>query len=313
MKNEKRQESVAPMPKPFGNLITSSILAIIIGLWVIGLFLIFLGLYTGVLVAWLGIFLFVVGYTDIPANPRTAAALTFWGSFIKLGGKPVVVGGKTVLANYFPFFISGEQFNITNVDKDITMTVTSKDKVPLEGVVSVTLYPDIDDAIDYIQAGGDIMKIIAQLDDIVKKRAREVAADEDALDITQKSEKISGKLLSHVTDKLEERAFGVKVLKVQAIFDQPADVLLAMKGKRIEKYQRENEHYEYETNIEAAKKLQTMYRNDPAMKGRVPTLEACLEQILTQRLIRDGRAQEIKSKGGKIFNIAQANNPPTTS
>jgi hypothetical protein len=252
-----------------------------------------------------GIAMFVFGYTDIPSKPRTAGVLTLWGSFSTIGDKPIIVGGKTILANYFPFNLSCEQIDITNVDKKIPMAITSKDEVVLEGNVSITLFPDLEDAIDYIQAGGDIKKIIEQLDDIVKKGAREIARNIDALEITQDSEKLSGPLKAGVEKYVDSKSFGVTVYKIQAIFNQPDDVIKAMKGVRLELYERKNEMTEYTTFTQAARQLQEFYQSDPLMEGKVPTLKECVEEIKSLRLIRDSRSQEVRNKDGKSILVNQ--------
>lgn len=302
MASQTNTKTSAPELHSFRNPITGGILFIIICLLVFGLTIIIMtGSYIGVISTILGIIFFVLGFTDIPPNPRTAGILTFWGSFIT-PNSPVIVGGKTILLDFFPFYIGAVLIDITNVDKDIPMTVTSSNNIALDGIVSITLYPDIDDAVDYIQAGGRMEEIFKQLDDIVKKKTRSVAKNMTALDITQQGEKIDDELMSHVKEKLDTGSFGVKVFKIQSVFDQPKDVLEAMKGKQKEIYERENESLEYETNRIAAKKLQEAYEADPHMAGKVPTMQECLAETLEQRLIRDNRATTtgIKSKGKVI-------------
>ena len=291
----------APELKPFNNPVTRGVLtvilaSIIIGLAIIILFPLYLS-FIGVVLASLGILAWWAGDTRLPADPRTAGILTFWDSFITVGGEPVVIGGRTILANYFPFFLGVVSFEITNRDKDFPISVLSSDNVPLEGVISITLRPDVNDAIDYIQAG-KMENILTQLDDIVYEKSKAVARTLTADQIAKQSELISGPLCNHVSNKLEEGSFGVTIEKVQSRFDLPKDVIEAMKQKVREVHEREGEYEEYRTMMGAAVELQKKYAQDPSMAGRVPTLEQCVQEIKTLRLIRDERVARIETTGG---------------
>ena len=75
-----------------------------------------------------------------------------------------------------------------------------------------------------------------------------------------------------------------------------------MDSTAIEEYQRDAEKSEYTTNLQAAHALQEAYTADPHRVGDVPSLETCLQQVLAQRLIRDGKTSEIKG-AGRIFGV----------
>lgn len=310
----------APKISAFGNWVTRLILFTIITLIVGG---IFIGITTslwGIVPAALGILAWWVGDTELTADPRTAGMLTCWDQPIvdttivtNDTGEEVdedttlVVGGRTILAPYFPFFIDVVRFEITNVDRIFPMTVLSggKDKktrkdldpVPLTGHVSLTLRPDVNDALDYIQSG-KMDKIFEQLDDIVYEQTKLYARRNDARTIAEKSEVISGPLRDHLeNDVFEKKSFGVDVVKIQARFDLPKEITDALTASGAEKYQRTGEFLEYETDRLAAKALQDNYRADPLMRGKVPGLDQCLKTIQTLRLIRDERVARIETDG----------------
>jgi hypothetical protein len=308
MADIKIRKTSAPELKPFGNAVTRGILISIIALVAVGSVLTLAGSFMGVIVGSVGILAWWAGYTKIPTDPRTGGALTCWGSFVELNGKSIVVGGDTILADYFPFYLGYVPFELTNRDKDFPMTVMSKDNVPLEGVVSITLRPEIEDAVDYIQAG-KMDNILLQLDDIIYEIAKRHGRMHNGEEIAKDSELISGPIRAHLgSDEFGESNFGVTVIKVQAKFDMPEDVLIDMKQQVREQYQRKNELLEYETDIMAAKKLQEQYSSDPHMTGKVPTLKECLQEIKTLRLIRDQRVARIESTGntGNVI-LADAN------
>lgn len=309
----------APQINAFGNWVTRLILFTVIALIVGG---IFIGITTslwGIVIASIGALIWWAGDTELPADPRTAGMLTCWDQPIidtitrtnDAGEKIVeeialVVGGRTILAPYFPFYIDVVAFEITNVDKEFPMTVLSGgidasgvqfDPVPLTGRISVTLRPNVDDALDYIQSG-KMTSIFAQLNDIIYEQAKMLARAHDSRTIAEKSEVISGPLRNHLEhDVFERKSFGVDIVKIQAVFDLPKRVTDALTASAAEKYERTGEFAEYETDRLAAKTLQDSYKADPQMVGRVPGLDQCLKTIQTLRLIRDERVARIETDG----------------
>ncbi len=295
----------APKLKPFGNPITLAILLACILLLGIGLILSTLS-PVGIIIGIFGVVIWWAGDTVHPSEPRTAGLVKFWDSYITLGDRNVVVGGRTILAPYWPIFLSSTLVEITNKDKDFSMKLLSRDNIQLEGFISVTLRPDIADLVDFIQAsGGDMGKIFEQLDDIIYEQAKSKARENDAEDIAKKSELISGPLRLHLQSNVfEQGSFGVEIVKIQARFDMPQDIINAMQQQVREGYERQGELKEYDTDTIAAQRLQTSYRD----AGLTINLKDCLDEIKTLRLIRDERVARIETtgKGGNTVILADA-------
>ncbi|MFA6295333.1 MAG: SPFH domain-containing protein [Candidatus Paceibacterota bacterium] len=290
--------SSSPELKPFNNPVTKGVLILVIALVGIGIALAVTGEFLGVIIASIGITIWWAGDTTIPTDPRTAGLLTIWGSFIEIGGKSVVIGGRTILADYFPFNLGVVTFEITNKDKNFPMKILSLDNVLMEGEVSVTMRPDIEDGVDYVQAG-KMGNIILQLDDIVYEMSKRHGCLYEAEKIAKNSELISGPLRRFLTEKdgiFQQKSFGIEIVKVQARFDMPKDITDDMQQRVREKYQREGELAEYATDFKAAEMLYAIYQADPNMVEK-PTIQECLEKVITLRLIRDQRVARIESTG----------------
>jgi hypothetical protein len=298
-------ESASVDLKPFDNWVTRMILTLIVTMTMVGILFIILShsnfwFFSGIVMTCLGVLAWIYGSTEFPENPPTAGALFFWNVPIMSNGKQIVVGGKTILADYFPFYISAVSIDMSNKNREIPISVISSDGVQLEGKVSVTASPEKDDIRDFIQAGAKVEGVFDQITDIVVTKSREYARGREQLDLM-----VDGQLIGRpLKGDLDQGSFGVRIFKVNVVLKQPDDVRKAMQGKVTEKYDRDNEMKEYETNLDAAKALQTAYANDQHRSGKpVPSLRDCLEEILEQRLIRDGKATGIKNKGGTTINI----------
>jgi hypothetical protein len=298
--------------KPFDNWVTVTIVASIITVIGFGILLIITSQSTtwwfgGIGMTCLGALAWIYGLTEFPENPPTAGALFCWNipilswSEAKKKKIQIVVGGKTVLANYFPFYISAVPIDISNKNKEFPVSVLSDDNVTLTGKVSVTARPDGDDIQDYIQAGGTIEEGFEQIRDIIATKSREHAREHNQKELMSDGQLIGKKLKLDI----EQGSFGIHIFKVNVVMDPPEDVKKVMQGIVIEKYQRLNELAEYATNLKAAQELQDAYENDEHRSANlpVPSLRDCIEEILEQRLIRDGKATGIKNKGGTTINI----------
>jgi hypothetical protein len=308
-------ESASVDLKPFHNWVTGTILATIIVMIMFGILFIVLShsnfwFFSGIGITCLGVLAWVYGYTEFPENPPTAGALFCWNvpitrEVIGKDGKPVkcqiVVGGKTLLADYFPFYISAVSIDMSNKDKDFTISVTSSDDVQLEGKVTITARPDENDTRDFIQAGAKLEDVFKQIADIVITKSRRYAKKHPQRELIVNGQEKIGEPLK---GDLDQGSFGITIFKVNVVLNQPDDIRKAMQGQVTEKYERDNELMEYKTNLEAAQALQNAYAKDRHRSGKpVPSLRDCLEEILEQRLIRDGKATGIKNKGGTTINI----------
>lgn len=291
--------------KPFDNWVTRTILRTIIVMIVTGIWLIVVSdsnfwFFSGIGITCLGILAGIYGYTEFPENPPTAGALFCWNVPIVSNEKQIVVGGKTILADYFPFYISAVSIDMSNKNKEFPVSVISKDNVQLEGKVSITARPDNDDIRDFIQSGAKVESVFDQMSDIVSTKSREYARGYEQIELMVDGQKIGQPLKGD----LDQKSFGVTIFKVNVVLKQPDKVRDAMQGIVTEGYDRKNELAEYETNLTAAQALQKAYALDQHRSGKpVPSLRDCLEEILEQRLIRDGKATGIKNKGGTTINI----------
>jgi hypothetical protein len=301
MESTENQTSAPPL-KPFDNWYTGGLLVIILILVSTGIVLLVAGSFIGVIMSTIGATMWFVGKKKIDNKPRTGGIVHLWGSPVHSnnGTSAVVVGGDTILADYFPFYISIVPIEMTNADKSFAMSVISKNKVPLQGEISITLRPKKDDAIDYLQAGGGKMDpIFDQLKDIVYRESQKLARDLTDMQISTEGEKISDPLEKEVKKRLDGGSFGVEIIKVQARFELPKEILNAMQGLVIEGHQRTNEQAEYRTDMEAAEQLRAKFIADSSPGTQVPSLEMCLSYIKDLRLIRDERYVKIDTAGGK--------------
>lgn len=244
-----------------------------------------------------GVALLVTGFKRLSNDPPTAGVLHFLGEPLEINGKPAVVGGITLVPGYLGFSVV--EVNITKHDKDFPVSVYSKSGTPLKGKVSVTYEPNVEDLVDYINAGNKPADVDNQIDDIVVQVSRPIAET-----MTSKEIRTNGSMIADaIRYRLESKSFGITVTNLQAVFDPPDDVVKAMGATEAEQFQRQAELYEYnQTNLKAAIDLQAAYESDPRMRGHVPNLEVCLQQILMQRLIRDGKATRIDGTNG-IFGV----------
>lgn len=310
----------SPQINAFGNWVSKMILITVITFIGGGIFIGITYSLWGIVFAIVGVLMWWYGDTELPPDPRTAGMLTCWDQPImrnvtlvnEAGNKTTekiayVVGGRTILAPYFPFFIDVVEFDITNVDKKFEMTVLSGginpltekplNPIQLTGHVSLTLRANVNDAVDYIQSG-KMVKIFEQLDDIIYEQTKMLARAHDPRTIAEKSEVISEPLRKHLKDDVfEKKSFGVEVIKIQARFDLPKEIIAALTASGAEMYQRDGEFQEYDTDTMAAKALQDKYKSDPLMNGRVPGLDQCLKTIQNLRLIRENRVARIETDG----------------
>lgn len=305
----------APELKPFGNPVSKTILGSVIGLGIVGLFMAVLGSLWGIPVFATGVIMLVFGLTKFsPDKPRTAGLLTRNGVPIKgKDGKGYVVGGITILMDYFPFFIGAIPIDITNQDKNFPMTATCKgtdDKnkgtVVLEGEVSVSLRPNINDLVDFVDAGADMKKIWDQLDDIVVNAVREKCKDKSWIDVVQNGKEIGDKVKEHV---LDNQSFGVEIFKLQVVLNAPKTLVKSALQREVEMQERQSDNLDYETMRLAAQTLLNAFELDPKTKGKYG-LDDCLKMIQNQHQIQQGRSFLMDSSGGNnTFNVASFNVP----
>ena len=283
----------APSLRPFDNPITFSILMLCVGLISIGVIMAAVGSFWGIIIGGIGAGIWIAGDTDHPVNPRTAGMLTFWDAPICIGGAPVVVGGRTILANYWPFFLSSTPLVTINQDRDFPVPIVTKDNVNMPGFISVTLQPDVTDLVDYLQAGAKMEAIFSQIDDIISEKAKDEGRRHDSDDVAKQNSLISKPLRAHLGTIFEEKSFGIKIKKVQARYDMPPEIIQAINLERKANYDRAGQLAEYETDITSAEKLFAAYQK----AGTPQTMDKCLQEIKQLRLIRDGKNYRFDGNG----------------
>ncbi|GEM_PF-2472146 len=314
MQNSQNQNTEAPKLQPFSNLITGSILGVLIGILFLGAFLASFGNFIGVLLVVGSLLIYTVGKTEHPnTKPRTAGLITLWGTPIQIGGQYVVVGGTTILLDFFPFNIGTIKVIIENDERKFPMIILSGDKtesgkdspIPMEGWVALTLRAHIADLFDFIQAGNDMTKVFDQLDDIVFRQTQKICRDMTGLDIQRKGDEIGRTLRYHLEGEVfEQGSFGVEVIKIQSRFLMPKGVLDDMTDAARETYQREADSREYQTTRLNAEALQQFYQGDPTKPSKIPSRENCITEIKDQLLIKNGQkrvvAIQTEGKGDDI-------------
>jgi len=282
--------------KPFGNRVTFITLLVICAIGLFGGLNILRGqIIWGFFPSSIAVVLLAICYVDLPKEPKTGAVLYCWGQPIIVDEKPIIVGGTTLLANFFPFCISGVNVDFTRKEVATKVKVTSQDKVVLEGTIWMVLYPDSDDILRFIEAGGKLDDIHKQLMPVIESRAREIALTIPSLEISNQGMKIADHIKEQLRDHLDKTAIAVRIINFRATFEQPKKVIEAMEKANIELSERSSDLLDYETNLMAAKKRQAEYENDPHRGNNpVPSLQECRDEVLEERLILENKVQSIK-------------------
>jgi hypothetical protein len=292
MENGKIGEQEAPdLPQLNGLLV--SVLIVIGVIAALGLYLTLHGNLWGVPNLILALLMVTNGFVTHPGDPQTAGLLTLWGKPIKVksDGKTLVVGGSTILCPYFPIFLDSIKIELTVADKEIPVKLMSKDGQLCEGKISLSLYPDIHDLNDYIQAGKmeNIFKIV---DEIVFQEAQKTAKDMEAREIAEAGEKI----VDAIEKKLEGKKFGVLIKKLNTDIKMPTAYQKAVSQHEIEMRERESDGEEYRTVRLAATELLAEYRKDPNLDHK--TLDDCVAVIRALNQIKKGNSILIDASSG---------------
>lgn len=323
----------SPELEKFNNPITIGILALVIFLIVIGVVIVIVfeptmsNIFTGAIIAGIGGFMWIMGLTEhSPDKPREAGVIFCWGTPVILKGQSIVIGGKVILANYFPFYLDTVKVDISNKDKKFPFKIMSKDKIPMDVEVSLTTRPNLDDLLNYIQAGNDMNKVFEQIDTIVYRDTQIQCRETNAEEIQTNGENISKALEGRITDVFESKSFGTEVVKVQIDAQLPKILQDKLIDIQTERYQRSAENLEYETIWKAAKELQRQYALEliPNIAAQSPeqieetikalvaskeieNLDQCVERIKSLRLIKDQKVQvariESQNTGTGNFSI----------
>ncbi|HEX7724184.1 MAG TPA: SPFH domain-containing protein [Candidatus Paceibacterota bacterium] len=309
---------------PFSNWITRTMLAICVGLMMLGVCIVLTyHSYTGVLVSLTGYIIWWAGDKDIPTEPQHAGTLMLQGDYIlttvtkvdkngtTTGEKqPIVVGGRTIVFPYWPFYLSVKTFDMTLQDYEIDAIIYCMDSsgnrdnlVPVYGKISVAIRPDRTKLIEYNLAGG-MKNIKAQVDDIVIREVRHIATRFTIREVVTDPTKLTrafarnGEIRERVERQFEGNSFGIDLVKLQPDFNLSEELREEMEQHQAEIFQRFAELEEIETDIKAAERLLASHRhhgNDDI------TFKDCLEQYKLLKVIRQGKTYKVDSKGGTLL------------
>ncbi|MES3031344.1 MAG: hypothetical protein V4697_02935 [Patescibacteria group bacterium] len=314
----------APDLKPFSNPISWLVIIVILSLFIFGGMFTFAGFWSGRMLFWFpGIIMCIVaglmlayGRIDHPAGeekgePRTGGIISFWGSPIKIDGKFEVVGGKTILANYFPFYFGTIKIDMSNKDKLFPMTILTEEdpiqvngkterlRIPMKGTVSLTLRANEKDPVDFVQAGNNMDAVFEQLKDIVTRETQNIAKTWSAERIQTEAKEFSKALEDAVRKRyLEGGSFGIIIIKAQGTFSIPEEILAEMIATANEFQQRKTQLLELETNAIAA---EAILQRDRKHSGQM-TYDDCLQEVKHQWLIKGNFVRRVEvSGGGRVF------------
>jgi hypothetical protein len=302
-----------PSYRPFSNVVTLSILLLCLVLIIGGVIVIFrLHSFYGVPMGILGAFLWYVGDTDIPSKPRYAGMLMWYDTPIRIGDKPIVLGGRTILLRFWPFCLTVRLFKMTTVEESIEAIIYAKDdtgkSIPLYGKIAVAVRPRKDGLLEFNQAGG-MDNIMPQIKLIVIRETRHLAQsltpEKIVTDPTIFADLFveGGQIRESVQNAMDLKSFGAELTNLQPDFDYSEDLRKTMEGHQKELFERQNEQAEYDTDVLAAQNLLQKHRGQ---KEFGISFNDCLEQVKQMRLIRDGKTFNITSSGGVgTVNVAQ--------
>lgn len=289
------QPTSAPTLKPFSNPITFTILMVCVSLVGAGIVLSLLGNPFGLPPLVLGILIWWKGEKVHPSDPRTAGLLKVWDTYIDQENGGIVVGGRTLVLPVWPFHLDTDPIDITDKNLEFKMEIITKDRVPLEGKMDCRFVVNLDDAVDFVQAGKwDGIKPL--LDGIVTQDTKARAKKLESGDISTDPKKfLSDPMEKELKTLFRQKTFGIKAKQIQSKFDLPREILDAMIAQAREEFDRMAERAETRTNLEIVE----MY-----MKASGKTWSEMWEKFVKARLMRDQRVTRIEGGKGGISNIA---------
>lgn len=238
------------------------------------------------------------------ANPVKGGALYVWGRPLHdKNGKQYVVGGHTITANYFPFFLDITEVTLNNSSHGFDITVyplmilngsrtQRKTRVQVEGKIVVVGIPNTKDIEDYVQAGGSMVAVFDQLKGIANNVAERIAAESLGFETVAQ---LGNALGEAVLGRLSTEKFGVIFTEVNATMTTPKDIVTAMTDVAVEQFQRESEIADLETVRDLAQILYTelnLGHNPPKY-----TMDRCVEMVITNRAIQAGKGSVVNITG----------------
>ena len=273
--------------------------------------------FIGVIMAALAIIGLTYGWTSF--DPPTEGILMRWNRIvIDEHGNTTTIKGDSILANFWPFFISAKAVDMTRKEWKFEMKVQSARKVlpsgqilpsiPVKGVIEMTAFPLSSKMVDYNASGG-MDNIYKELGKIPYQVVQDVVTAEGLsfLDMAQKSGRLIELVDRHLngtatTDGyFKQKRYGVTSINVRGDFPVPPEIEKTMLESASIIYENEARKEEYAADIEAAKQFNAL-----GLVGKEAT-DAATEA----RLVRDGRVTrlQIEGKGTAIGGILSIHNP----
>jgi hypothetical protein len=207
--------------------------------------------------------------------------LTVYDRAFRISGKTVVFKGKSLVMNWPFIWINAIPIVLTWEELQFPMTILSKDKIPMEGEVQITGEPDTEKLDRFIRSG-KWPGIKKELYGIALREVRKICTGVPGEYIMQQKETISGSLEKSLRKVMEERDFGFKLIKAQAVFQLPDDIQSSYREKTARQK-------EYDADMAAAQSLMnTAKSNDEKL-----TFKEAFDRSITLRLVRDGRMNRI--------------------
>ena len=261
----------------------------------------------------------VAGFKELNPSPKTVGIITWLSKKTEY-----TVEGWTLLCDQFGASIVGVvQINMRKVDKDFTVEkVRCVDGIRMTGKVSISFHPDSKSLRDYDDIGQEA-GFIAQVDDILVTGSQAIADGKDYIYMETQSVEI-GRVLKERIESFrpagdndasdDTRGLGVVLDKVQAKFWPISDkVIIADEDPAIEGRQRTAELAENKTIEQQMLARRQTYVDNAKTKEEVaaiPSLKACREEIIEERLAREGKVVGNRSGGsggGRTVNLNNIN------
>jgi hypothetical protein len=344
--------AVQNLKKTLVKNIETKIVGTLIWLLIMGIVLIYLGyLISGIVIGAIALIAAGAGWRDFDTEKNIVGAVTVWDRFKKSGHEDedantletVAVEGKTILAPYFPFFISAIEINVTKDDWTFEETVFSVEgiddagkpkSVPVTVEIILTVKPDKRHLNSYIQSGGTLNKIKELMKGIpyreVQRLVKTAMVGDNTIpglsymEVVQQGDLLSnelGKSLNGHSEIVngtptrykgifEEKSFGIVCEKVQLKFKLDPRIQTSMVGAASIIYETDARATEYRGDIAAAK----LFQKQLGIKSG----KEAWETFVDSRLMRDKGIQRIqiegkgKHVGGLILGNAKVNMGDTT-
>ena len=233
---------------------------------------------------------FVCGLKSHNPNPLTFGVVTCWGRIV---GDGIVVSGTVPTIPWFPFLIDTIEIPMTRQRISVKIaSAVSSDLVTMSGEITFTVGVNPDDVADFVSIG--------MMEGVERNIASPVALTVEKLCGLKSWREIQQRAADfdiELRRLIDSGSYGVTVEHIQVQLSAPSSLLDDITEAEREKAQRVAEEEEFQTNLDAAKKLLAALVAARTGNEKVPTLAECLETVIKQKVQRGGRMQVIQ--GGR--------------